>query len=158
MTPDEVIHRELHGISERDFESVAKIGSKGTVFMSIGQVTIGGKIRGQNVSFTQRHSDGVILCLSNSFSEAVMERLHKTACVEIPNWKRLLATISEQLGIFGIGRAVEYTVSTDRNHFLKSIEDKWQDEFRIFWSLPAAVTIKIPSGIALPKHNGAQAK
>lgn len=154
MTPDEVVHRELHGISERDFEKLAKIGPNATALISIGQATIDGKVRGQGVSFIQQHKDAVILCLSNSFSQEIMERLQKTACVEIPDWRRLLVTLDDQLGVPGFGRAVEYTGSSDRHHFLKSVEDAWQDEFRLFWPLSTSATVQIHADLAFPKHNG----
>jgi hypothetical protein len=82
-TPDEVIHRQLHGISDRDFERIAKIGPGATAHIRIGEVVIGGQTRGRDVHFDQHHSDGLILCLSNSFSADIIRRLNKKACVEI---------------------------------------------------------------------------
>jgi hypothetical protein len=153
-TPDEVIHRELHGMAERDFEKLVKVGPNATAFITIGQAVIDGRVRGQDVSFVQKQIDGLILCLSNSYSREILTRLQKTACVEIPDWQRLLASINDQLGVTGFGNKVEYTISSDRNHFLKSVEDAWQDEFRLFWPLTAAATVKIDANMAVAVASG----
>lgn len=92
-TPDEVIHRELHGISDRDFEQIGKIAPGATANIRIGTVRRGEKVVGRDVSFVQRNSDGLILCLSNEFSEETMARLEKVSCVEIPDWRLLLNAI-----------------------------------------------------------------
>ena len=155
MTPDEVRHSELHGISERDFERIVKIGPNAAASISIGKVVIDGKVRGRDVSFVRQDKDGLILCLSNSFSPATLERLQKTACVEIPDWRRLLVAIDEQLGVSGMGRPVEYTNSSDRKQFLKSVDDAWQDEFRLFWPVSSSTTVTIHSNLAVSKHDGA---
>ena len=35
----------------------------------------------------------------------------------------------------GIMKDCAYTDGHQRNHFLKSTKDAWQDEFRIFWNV-----------------------
>jgi len=45
-------------------------------------------------------------------------------------------------------RDCEYTDSHQRNHFLKSAKDKWQDEFRVFWKGNKMRMVKIPAGTA----------
>jgi hypothetical protein len=146
-TPDEVRHRSLRGISDRDFEQVAKIGPKSTVSIQARRVVIGGQEVGRNVQFSQRHLDHVVLCLSNSFSKAIMDRLGKRACVEIADWEQLVKAINQQIWVTGTGGRVDYTVSADRNPFLKSEEDQWQDEFRIVWPSQQAVVVTLPARI-----------
>lgn len=46
---------------------------------------------------------------------------------------KLKKYIDEQLGCVGIYQRCEYTKTHQRNHFLKSKDDAWQQEYRIFW-------------------------
>jgi hypothetical protein len=77
--------------------------------------------------------DGLILSFCNHFHVSTAERLGKRACVKIINIDRTRKKLDKQLGRKGIMKSCEYTESHQRNHFLKSTEDQWQDEYRIFW-------------------------
>jgi hypothetical protein len=92
--------------------------------------------------------DGLILSFCNSLSSDVAKKLKKKACVKITNIEKLRKSIDKQLGIKGIMKKCEYTNDHQRNHFLKSVEDSWQDEYRIFWKYPTNKVVKIPSGLA----------
>ncbi|MDR9768106.1 hypothetical protein RJP56_18760 [Shewanella baltica] len=92
--------------------------------------------------------DGLILSFCNHFDEKTAERFGKSACVRILNIDTTRKAIDKQIGCKGIMKSCEYTVSHQRNHFLKSIEDKWQDEFRIFWKSRKTKWVKAPQGTA----------
>ena len=92
--------------------------------------------------------DGLILSFCNSYSEDIARRLGKKACVKITNLEKLRKTIGKQLGCKGVMKECEYTDDHQRNHFLKSTEDSWQDEYRIFWKYPKNKVVEIPKGIA----------
>ncbi|NQD36081.1 hypothetical protein HPT27_03530 [Permianibacter sp. IMCC34836] len=90
--------------------------------------------------------DGLTLSLSNSFSEEIARKLGKAACVKIYNVEKLRRVIDKQLGFKGVMGSCEYTSSHQRNHFLKSTEDAWQNEYRIFWRHPKNRTVRVPAG------------
>ncbi len=92
--------------------------------------------------------DGLILSFCNSFSEAVARKLRKSCCVKILNIEKLVKKINKQLGCKGIMKECTYTNDHQRNHFLKSVEDAWQDEFRVFWKTTNSKLINIPPGTA----------
>jgi hypothetical protein len=93
--------------------------------------------------------DGLILSFSNNFRLEIAKRLGKKACVEILDIKNLKNTIDNQLEVIGVMKECEYTKDHQRNHFLKSIEDKWQDEFRLFWNIQTEQRINMSKGIAI---------
>lgn len=158
LTPDEAEQRELRGISYPDFKQGIHIKPGANISVSDVRIRFpDGRIAGgPEVLFTQRQEDGLILCLSNSFSKETMLRFGKTACVEIPDCYLLLNSIDKQLKTEGRAGKVEYTDSLDRNHFLKSKEDQWQDEFRLFWPLLKPEEVRIHAGLASLKHAGIQ--
>ena len=92
--------------------------------------------------------DGLILSFCNSFSAEIAERMKKKACVKILNMEKMRRKIDKQLGCRGIMGACKYTSDHNRNHFLKSADDSWQDEYRIFWRTTREKWIAIPTGTA----------
>jgi len=92
--------------------------------------------------------DGLILSFCNHFSEQTAAKFKKNACVKIANIEALKKSIDEQIGRESVMRNCEYTNDHQRNHFLKSIEDEWQDEYRMFWKAVGAASVVIPSGVA----------
>ncbi|MGS5088590.1 hypothetical protein ACVC7V_19085 [Hydrogenophaga sp. A37] len=96
-----------------------------------------------------RHENGLVLCFANSFSNAIAARFNRKFCVRIDNIEALKTTIDKQLGAQGISSDCNYTIDHNRSHFLKHIDDAWQDEFRIFWpTLKEERTVEIPPGSA----------
>jgi hypothetical protein len=94
------------------------------------------------------HEDGLILSFSLRRSRELATRMGKEACVKIHDVDCLRRCIDEQLGQDGTMRACEYTDGPNRNHFLKSTADSWQQEVRIFWPSGSARSVVLPSGIA----------
>lgn len=96
-----------------------------------------------------RLEDGLILSFCNSFNEEIAERLgNKKCCVKIKDVEFLRKKIDKQLGYKGKMGSCEYTKDHRRNHFLKSAEDSWQDEYRLFWKYSMNKKVRIPMGIA----------
>lgn len=118
--------------------------------LTIGSITHNGKKVATNVRVNMGTEDGVILSLCNSNRKYVQRRLGKIGGVEIMDVERLKAIIDEQVGAIGIAKSCEYTNSHNRNTFLKSIKDQWQNEFRLFWAHPTRVEIELPAGLARP--------
>lgn len=96
-----------------------------------------------------REEDGLALCFANSLSGAIAARFNRKFCVRIENINAFKAALDAILGAQGVSGGCSYTINHNRNHFLKHIEDAWQDEFRIIWpTLKSARTIKLPPGFA----------
>lgn len=144
QTPDENLQRNLTGISESDFKKIADVGDKAKVNIVVGgKVIIAGEVKGEKVEFNQFHEDGLILSFCNSFDPEIAARLGKAGCVEISDIYELFEEINKQLGIKGFAQDCIYTDSFERNHFLKSTEDKWQNEFRMFWPHDKNMTVTL---------------
>ncbi|RSE91753.1 hypothetical protein [Achromobacter aegrifaciens] len=77
--------------------------------------------------------DGLILSFCQTASYEIMQRLGKVCCVQVIQPDLLLNSIEAQLGPVSKVGPCRYTSDHRRNHFLKSDEDSWQDEFRFFW-------------------------
>ncbi|MEZ8372820.1 hypothetical protein AB6C91_00775 [Vibrio cyclitrophicus] len=92
--------------------------------------------------------DGLILSFCNSFSEHIGKRFRKKACVKILNIEKLGRVIDKQLGCKRIAGDCKYTNDHQRNHFLKSNDDSWQEEYRLFWRTTQSKWVKIPPGTA----------
>ena len=92
--------------------------------------------------------DGLVLSFCNSFSKKIAKKLGKKSCVVIEDMDKLKNIIDKQLGCNGIMKKCSYTNDHQRNHFLKSKKDSWQDEFRIFWKHSSNVKVFIPEDTA----------
>ncbi|WP_374089194.1 hypothetical protein [Methylomicrobium lacus] len=100
----------------------------------------------QNASYYKE--DGLILSFCDSENAAIAERLGKKCCVRVSKLKELKKAIDSQLGVKGTMGPCQYTTDHQRNHFLKSVEDAWQEEFRMLWKFPENVSVTIPGGHA----------
>ncbi len=92
--------------------------------------------------------DGLVLCFSKSNSSEICARLEKKYCVMIEDMRRLKSIIDEQVGMTSIAGHCDYTADHQRNHFLKSTEDEWMDEFRLFWPITEERCFQLPPGVA----------
>ena len=146
MTPDEnTIHR-----SPVDITSLS---TKGYHFENVRNLTFERNFNDgvelpsfKNADFYKE--DGLILSFCNRKSSAICNRLGKSACVAIYSIESLKDTIDTQLGVEGLAGICEYTADHQRNHFLKSMEDAWQDEFRLFWPQRESRIVTLPAGVA----------
>ena len=62
-----------------------------------------------------------------------MQKLSKKVCIQINDIYLLKECIDEQLGCVGKYQKCKYTAKHRRDHFVKSKQDEWQRECRIFW-------------------------
>ncbi|WP_296223321.1 hypothetical protein [Ralstonia sp. UBA689] len=92
--------------------------------------------------------DGLILSFCNDFSAEIARRMGKRACVKILNIADLKANLDHQIGLNGTMANCGYTHDHQRNHFLKSVNDAWQKEYRLFWSGNERRTVTIPPNTA----------
>jgi hypothetical protein len=92
--------------------------------------------------------DGIILSFSNLCSMSICKGLEKMVCVSINNMLSLKICIDEQLDSIGKMAHCMYTNDHLRTHFLKSAEDSWQDEYRMFWPINQEKWVQIPKGTA----------
>ncbi|QMI05837.1 hypothetical protein [Citrobacter sp. RHB25-C09] len=144
-TPDEnQIDNSTH--SDAIFDGRVKFGPNAQGY--IGSLSAPG-IYMQNIVLDRKVEDGVILCLANRRSNFIAKKLKKEACVEIVDVIELKNILDEQIGITGVMGECSYTNLHHRNHFLKSSQDSWQDEFRIFWKDADDIEVKIPKGLAI---------
>tara|TARA_R110000772_G_scaffold85933_2_gene180307 strand:+ start:1729 stop:2298 length:570 start_codon:yes stop_codon:yes gene_type:complete len=145
-TPDEnLIYKSTHDLDQ--LKGAVNIGV-GCRNISIGKIVNNGVTIAENLQASKYEEDGVILSLCNRKSKKIAQKLTKQACVKILDVDLLKDVIDEQLGKLSIAKACRYTKSYERNHFLKSSEDEWQDEYRLFWNHQERVEIVLPKGIA----------
>lgn len=96
----------------------------------------------------QYYEDGAVLCLSNSCSEETARRFGKQICLRINDVNVLKGEVDRQMGVASKMSACNYTDGPERNTFLKSSADSWQDEFRLFWLNCEAKWVNLPPGMA----------
>lgn len=145
-TPDEnLIYESTH--EHKSLEPVVRIegNCRG---VSIGTIINNGVVIARNVEISKYEEDGVILSLCNRKSKSIARKLKKQACVKILDVEYLKSIIDAQLEKESISKPCEYTDTHKRNHFLKSKEDEWQDEYRLFWDHFERVEVMLPKGIA----------
>ncbi len=99
----------------------------------------------------RRKEDGLILSFCNHFAEKTAYRLEKAAAIEIIDIGKLIKAINRQTKTKCKRGNCEYTLGHNRNHFLKSYRDAWQDEHRLFWNHSVSITAKIPRDIGIIK-------
>ena len=100
----------------------------------------------ENASYYR--DDGLVLSFASRNRQSIADRLGKVACVKILDMEALKRTIDRQLDISSTMKSCEYTTDHRRNHFLKSFEDEWQCEYRMFWPLKKSVEVVLPAGLA----------
>lgn len=93
--------------------------------------------------------DGLVVCFANRRSRFIAKKLEKKACVRVLDVELLKTLIDVHVGSKGEMDFCKYTKSHNRNHFLKSDEDSWQDEFRLFWKDVEPIKLILPPGIAV---------
>lgn len=155
MTPDEVVHQKFssHG-AKRAFESGAFGFAPNFVgVVQFENVTIEGfqhqidpiRIDG---TFDRFEQDALIDCYSTELSSSLAERLGKAAIVEVMDIDSLLDQFDGQIGSHSERHLVSYTEGLERGHFMKSVSDNWQREFRAVWTsaLNVSIEVNIPSG------------
>lgn len=149
FTPDELLQQSLKNAPAQIIEHVFGTSVNNARLEIHGASIIVDGIKFNNVRLTRQLEDSLVICLSTKLDKKIAERLGKKACVEIINVERLNKEISKQLGVNGMPGTCHYTIFDDRNHFLKSVLDCWQEEYRVVWTgIEKSVWVKLPKGIA----------
>ncbi|MGF6116713.1 hypothetical protein ABIE30_000619 [Janthinobacterium lividum] len=148
MTPDEnLIHEstfDLHQLPDFIFGKNPQIRG-GVTFKGC---TVNGVPIPDFVNARRFHEDGAILSFCDNMDAEIMRRFGKTCCVRILDVHRLKAVIDEQVGLISKMGPCKYTIDHQRNHFLKSSKDSWQQEYRIFWKDTSTRNVTLPPGIS----------
>jgi hypothetical protein len=145
LTPDENL---IHS-SEVDIKSLSPaFHFENVKGLTMTGCSINGKVIPEIKNAEYYKEDGLVLSFCNSLDESIANRLGKKCCVHVSNLKELRKSIDNQLGVKGKMEACKYTDDHNRNHFLKSTEDAWQQEYRMFWSSSENAVVNIPSGHA----------
>jgi hypothetical protein len=77
-----------------------------------------------------------------------MRDLKKTCCVEIVAFDNLLKVLEQTFPDVLYGY-MQYTIGSERSHFIRSTEDQWMQEFRVVIPRETKETwVTLPSGIA----------
>jgi hypothetical protein len=144
-TPDETL---IHD-SPVDLTLIPVLKLSGINLTMIGNIVDGQRIPDfRNASLLRQ--DGNILSFCDVASTAIAKQLKKVCCVKIFDLSELKKIIDAQLGVLGESGPCVYTAGHQRGHFLKSTEDAWQREYRLFWHGNENKKVTIPAGIAEP--------
>jgi len=100
----------------------------------------------RNASFYTE--DGLIQSFCNVFDVEIARRFGKEACVRIYDINKLRKYLDKRLGRRSQYGECKYTHDHQRGHFLKSVDDSWQQEYRFFWPDKRDRSISLPSGVA----------
>ena len=148
LTPDEDLRRQLDGTDYETFDSF--IGNHDLV----GKMTITNfEVIVDDTLYTRFNYEygneaALVLCMATEASLDLQQRLGKKVCIEILDIDALTKSFDEQLGEKSIQRACEYTLDRNRNHFLKSDKDAWQNEYRLIWhNIKTDQWVTVPKGI-----------
>lgn len=137
-TPDENLQIKIIGATikpgiKKVIDSIIHNSSGMAEINIVGNFFNGQDAVGTSIIYNQHYEDGLILSMSTELSVEIMHKLGKEAVIKIINLNDLIKSIDKQLGITGIAKECEYAQLDERNHFLKSISDSWQKEYRIIW-------------------------
>lgn len=145
LTPDEnLVHDSTYPIP--DFRQF------GIHFNNVKSITMSGnKFNGKKIPDVKNASyykeDGLILSFCDELDAKIAHRMGKKVCVKILDMECLKTVLDKEVGSKGIMKGCTYTKGFQRDHFLKSTEDSWQKEFRIFWPKNKSFWVNIPSNI-----------
>lgn len=162
-TPDELIQSKINGVnSHEDYELIKSMfgGPQGgmlnnqskNITIKFNQLTVkdghSERVVGKNISIEKDYNNALIFCLSTKLCRNLSNKLNKSFCIEIMDFNKLKCIMDDQIGEIGTAKHISYTKDLNRNEFLKSDEDEWQQEFRIVWKgVKNEMKIKIPGGL-----------
>jgi len=153
FTPDEGVERELQNIEYDLFKQLRIVNLEGVGKLRIDNLDIPNMgLNRKNINYEQIQENGYVLSFCNTFDKNIGKRLGKKACIEIYDVIELFNIISGQLGIIGESKNCEYTTHINRNSFLKSKEDAWQDEYRLYWKIDSKTNFEKKKEVCIPPN------
>lgn len=106
-------------------------------------------------SVTRFEQESYISCMSTIGTKKKLEEwastpTPKVACVELLKREELANIVSAALGVPTYEGQLGYTAGDQRGHFMKSVEDSWQCEYRMAWLKDGSrpITVELPAGMA----------
>jgi hypothetical protein len=99
------------------------------------------------IDFSHRIEDGLILSFSNSFDPNIGKTLGKSVCIKILDMERLHRSFDDQLKVKSRIGNCRYVSNHIKDHFTKNIQDRWQEEYRIFWPIFQTKEVLVPKGM-----------
>lgn len=117
---------------------------------SIGNLYNGAKL--PDIQAINGYQEALIHCMSNDVDADAAGRMGKVACVRIRSIERLKAVLDAEVGAESrAGRCIYTDEQRQIDHFVKSLHDRWQNEYRLVWpGITEAREVDLPSGIAEP--------
>lgn len=114
-------------------------------------LVIGGGRPVQSIEGKRWLENGIILCLSSAPPHwDTMADMGKQCCVEVQDVFALKELLDAQIGSESEMGDCEYTWGPERSHFLKSADDRWQTEYRLFWKDQPGRKVVLPPSVAKP--------
>lgn len=153
QTPDEVMQKSIRGMKMAQLKGAVEFSAEGTIEGFVMERCVVNGHRIDRGTYAQRPEEAVILCMSNSLNPGLLARLGKSVAVKIPAVGALQECLDPQVGVPSLRGKVSYTREEgNRHHFLKSLEDQWQDEYRLVWTGPGLglepIEVAISAGLA----------
>jgi hypothetical protein len=96
------------------------------------------------------YQEALIHCMSNDVDADAAGRMGKVACVRILSVERLKAALDAQVGSESrAGRCLYTDEERQIDHFVKTLHDRWQNEYRLVWpGIDEERWVDLPPGIA----------
>lgn len=146
-TPDEVHQQRWDGASGRDLARIIQLEGRGFKNIRFTGCSINGR-RVANTRIDDYDEDALLLCFSSKLDASVMCDLGKVCCVEILAFETLLKALEGNFPEVLYGY-MQYTKGSERSHFIRNIEDRWMQEFRVVMPRQIKETwVTLSSGIA----------
>ena len=159
FTPDELMQRSLVGPMQGLIDSrVIGIQQNTNANITVRNCLIIDPSGVQVIDYAAhlvRREDSYIDCYSTELSSVLSIELQRNFVVEISDIEALASAFDRQIGLRSLRRAVDYTDSYDRSHFVKSNSDSWQKEFRLVWMKDGVepFLVEVPSGLCIDRSD-----
>jgi hypothetical protein len=148
LTPDENLIYDSPLDFKEEYSPYIKIDGS-VIGLTIMNLQINGVKFPGVVNVSRYVEDGIILSFCKKFDVEIGRRFKgKVVCVRIFDIHNLFKVIDSQLSVSGRLRDCVYTDTHQRNHFLKSRDDSWQEETRMFWGVTENALVELPPGLA----------
>ena len=153
QTPDEVIQRNIKGLSDDVYQAVGgDTFFSGGMWMWLNGCTVVMPNEDRRIVdgwANYCEEDSLIICFSELLSLSIMRKLGKTCIVKIKCPQLILDSVTQQLNLPASCEHIQYVTNLERGHQFKSMADAWQAEIRFFWRTdnPEIKKVNIPAHV-----------
>ena len=157
FTPDELMQRSLVGPMQRLIDSrVIGIQQNTNTNITMRNCRIIDPSGVQVIDYAAhlvKREDSYIDCYSTELSSVLSKELKRDFVVEIVDVESLARAFDQQVGIDSVRGVVDYTDGYERSHFVKSVGDSWQKEFRLVWMKDGIdpLFLEVPPGLCVDR-------